>query len=383
MQFMISEKGGAVMKKILLFAIFILGFSTIVGSQTQKAPEGPKTIKLKTFKYIDAEGAGIEAFRMLMPVDWKFEGGIKWILDNPSMPAVASFRVSNPGGKEEFEVLPNQPFFWTNNRMILATKPIGSRYFGNEVKPPVEVLEALKKIVIPRFRNNVSNLKIIDEKHLPELAKALGIGNKSQPGFYSSGDVAKIRVEYIKDGIPMEEEIYAVVELLNFPFQTMSGVVTNTIWFVDNIFSFKAEKGKLDSQAKLFQTIAFSFKSNPQWFNKYNQVITYLSQRQIQQIHSIGQLSKIISQTSDEISDMTMDSYNQRQEVHDKISENFSDYIRGVDKYYDPIEEKPVELPSGYNNAWTNSLGEYIVSDDPSFNPNIGSNLNWQNMEKK
>jgi hypothetical protein len=53
-----------------------------------------------------------------------------------------------------------------------------------------------------------------------------------------------------------------------------------------------------------------------------------------------------------------------------------------VDKYYNPIEQKPVELPSGYENAWSNALGEYILSNDPSFNPNIGSTVDWQIMKR-
>lgn len=36
-----------------------------------------KIIRFKTFIYIDQKGTGIEAFRMLMPSDWQFEGGIK------------------------------------------------------------------------------------------------------------------------------------------------------------------------------------------------------------------------------------------------------------------------------------------------------------------
>jgi hypothetical protein len=78
-----------------------------------------------------------------------------------------------------------------------------------------------------------------------------------------------------------------------------------------------------------------------------------------------------------------MQAYQNRQATYDRISENFSQTIRGVDSYYDPIEQRPIELPSGYNNAWTNSLGEYILSDNSSFNPNVESNLNWQRMELK
>jgi len=342
-----------------------------------------KTIRFKPFRYIDNQGIGIEAFQILIPSDWKFDGGIRWVLDNPGMPAVASFRVMNEKGKEEFEVFPNQPFFWTNNQMTLSMFPAGSRYFGNEVRPPVRPIEALKKIVIPRFRQNVTGLRIVNELPLPELAKALGAGKQIHPSVSVSAGAGKVRIEYNRSGVPMEEEIYCVVELFSFPIQTMMGTVTNTNWYIDYIFSFKSEKGKLEANSKIFQTIAYSFKLNMQWFSKYNQVVEYLVKRQIQQIQSVGQLSRIISQTSNEISDMSMQSYYQRQEVNDRIADNFSQYIRGVEKYYDPIEQKTVELPSGYNNVWTNNLGEYILSDSPSFNPNIGSNLNWQKIEKK
>ena len=53
-----------------------------------------------------------------------------------------------------------------------------------------------------------------------------------------------------------------------------------------------------------------------------------------------------------------------------------------MDKYYNPLEGKEVELPTGYGNAWTNNLGEYVLSEDPNFNPNVGSNLNWQQIRE-
>ena len=74
-------------------------------------------------------------------------------------------------------------------------------------------------------------------------------------------------------------------------------------------------------------------------------VLEYLIRNQIQQIQRIGEVSRIVSQTSNEISDMMMESYQNRQTVYDKISTNFSQAIRGVDEYSDPIAERPVELP--------------------------------------
>jgi hypothetical protein len=355
--------------------------STRVQSSSTKSEES--VIRFRMFKYVDAQGIGIEAFRVLIPFDWKFEGGVRWVLDNPGMPAVVSFRMFNPNGAEELEVFPNQAFFWTDNPTLLQTFPVGARYFGNEVRPIVKPLQALKGIILPRFRGKAEGLRIVAGEPLPDLPKSLGAGTQTQPGVATTAEGAKIRIQYQRNGKWMEEELYGLVESMSFPHRSMFGQFTNTYWYADYLFSFKAEKGKLDANSKLFQAMVASFRLNPQWFNKYNQVIEYLIQRQIQQIRSIGELSRIISRTQNEISDMMMQSYNQRQEVYDRVAENFSQHIRGVDQYYNPVEQKPVELPSGYRQAWTNSLGEYILSDQEDFNPNIGSNQTWQKMERK
>lgn len=78
-----------------------------------------------------------------------------------------------------------------------------------------------------------------------------------------------------------------------------------------------------------------------------------------------------------------MQQFKERGDVYDKVSQKFSDNTLGIDRYINPHEEKEVELPSGYNHAWCNNNGEYIMSDDPNFNPNEGSNLHWESMKRK
>ena len=340
------------------------------------------SVKFKRYSYIDEQGTGSEAFSFLIPEGWNFSGGLVWLLDNPAMPATAAFKVTNPGGTEEWEGFPNQPFWWTTNQGMLSLNPVGSRYFGNEVAPPVDAQQAMKQIILPRFRGNAANLKIIEEQHLPELAQAVGAG-KQQPGIQASADGAKIKIEYQYNGRTFEEEIYCVVEYYTFPIQSWSGVTYNTNWTVDYIFSMKAEKGKLQAASPIFQTITYSFQLNPNWYNKYVQLVEYLIQQQIQHINDIGQLSRMLAQQSDQMRQDNLQSWYDRQAVGDRIAEDFSDYVRGVDRYYDPFKEQSIELPTGYDNAWVNSLGEYVISPDPDFNPNIGSNLNWQPMQRK
>jgi hypothetical protein len=292
------------------------------------------------------------------------------------MPATAQFSVRN-SSTVEFEGFPNQSMFWTDNPLIQYANPPGSRYFGALVMEPLRPIDALKQIVVPMFKGDVTNLKFISEQELPELAKMFGEGTDPYSGITYEAEAGKIRVEYMLNGVQMEDEIYCVIQSVKTPV----GSATNNNWFLSNLSSFRAVKGKLDANSKTLQTIAFSAVINIKWQNKYDQLVLYLIKQQIQQIKSIGQLSNMLSQMSDEISQDSLKSWEDRQAANDKIVDDFTHGILGVDSYYDPIAEKTVELPSGYNNAWTNSLGEYILADDPSYNPNIGSNLDWQPMK--
>lgn len=85
----------------LIFAVSMLFLFNFVSSQQVPAGKEKSTniLYFKNFTYVDEQGTGLEAFSFLMPSDWKFEGGMNWILDNPMMPSVSAFRVYNPRGK--------------------------------------------------------------------------------------------------------------------------------------------------------------------------------------------------------------------------------------------------------------------------------------------
>jgi len=368
--------------QFILLVSFLLSCDYVSSQQLPSRNEA-NGLRLKKYTYIDLQGTGIEAFSFLMPSDWEFEGGMQWILDNPAMPSVTAFNVYNPNGKEQFEVFPNHCFFWSSNQQLLNMFPPGSRYFGSIVMQPVSAQMALRNIILPEQRNGFSGLKVIKDENVPELPKALGVGQQTQGYLSPEATGAKLRVSYIKDGATLEEEFYAVVETISFPVQSMYGTFYNTIWYIDYIFSFKAEKGKLESNTKIFQTITSSFKLNPQWYAKYSNVIEYLAQQKISQIKSVGEFSRMLSRMSDQMSEEKMQQFKARGDVYDEVSQKFSDNTLGIERYYDPHEGREVELPSGYNHVWSNNNGEYILNDNPNFNPNTDSNLHWEPLKKK
>ena len=337
-------------------------------------------VKYKTESYIDTEGIGTTAFSVLIPIDWKFQGRINWVFDNPTMPATATIKVWNPTSSEEFNIFPNQAFFWTDNPLIQQTNPPGSTYFGALVQSPLGPIEALEQIILPTYRADVDNMQIINEQTLPELDQLFNTGTDPTTGVSSSAESGKIRVEYTINGVQMEDELYCVIQSLKIPGQSIYGTTTSNNWYMSYLASFRAEKGQLDQESKVFQTIAFSVQTDKNWLNKYNQLVLYLIQNQIKQIQSVGQLSQILSQTSNEISEQNLKDWEQRQDTNDGLVRDFCNQILEIQPYNNPITGTTVDLPAGYTSVWTNSLGEYVLGESSSFNPNIGSNLNWQPM---
>jgi hypothetical protein len=347
-------------------------------TQSEKPVVGFKTVVLN-----DDQGIGIEAMRLLIPQNWAFEGSVKWVTDHPGMPATISLHASNPAEIEEFELFPSHQFYWTTDRMVQSVVPVGSHDHGNEVRPPMTAIEALRTIIVPRFRDSMSDLEIESVEELPDLAQSLtaDMQAQAQPGNTVSADAAKARIQYTHNSRAIEEEIYCAVEVNSWQLRTAMGTVTQTLWALDHMYSFKAEKGRLDADARVLATVAQSVRRNPVGYSKFIQTINYLCQQQMKRDNSWFQVEQGIKQSNDRISDMIMQGYKRQQASQDHIVQNFCDNILGVDRYQDPTSGEDVQLPSGHQSAWTNGLGDYIMEDNGA-DPNVGSTQNWRQLPR-
>lgn len=355
--------------------------SSLVRQDTPSAggPSGGWGVHLRSVICIDQQGLGIEAFRLLIPADWKFIGGVHWTMNNPGMPAVIAFRAFNPHGGEALEVFPNIACFWSTDPMMQMNIPVGGLYMGNEVRPPAHILQVLRELVIPRYRGRY-NPTVTAQEHLPDLPGLVRTNASAGPVEANGG---RVRIRYHDAEQEIEEDIFGVIELNRIVMPGMFGVTEMIYWWADYLFSFRAAAGNLDHLNDLFMGLVRSFRLNPDWYARYLYVSQMMIQNQIQHIHQIGQVSRMISQTGQEINQMMMDSFYRRQETLDRLADRFSESIRGVDTYHDPFSGHQVELPGGYRYAWATPLGEYIVTDDPNFNPNIGSNATWELIQRQ
>ncbi len=327
-----------------------------------------------TYKYTDP-ACGLEVFRLLIPRDWRVEGSVRWSM-TPALPIQVRFRFYNPNGSEELNFFPTHTYFWTSNRQTLSLKPPGSLMYGSVVAQPVGLRTAFNSVVIPSARKNIQDVRTISEKDVPQL-ETLARGEPAR-GVQALAKAGKVRIEYRQNGRAMEEEIYAAVS--QFVVNTSRTDFIN-FWYIDHVFSFRAEKGKLDANAGRFQTIIYSVKLNPAWFAKVANVKEMLSKQEIEKTVRIGRIGDMISKAGSKLREDQQRSWEAKQKTYDRIGRMQSDTIRGVDRYYDERAGREVELPTG-GHAWSNGLGEYYFTERASDNPNIGSNLHWEQLQR-
>lgn len=331
------------------------------------------------YRYTDPM-TGMEDFHLLIPKGWHAQGQITWSA-NPALPAQARFRFFDPKGAGELNLFPTQAYFWTNNRLFLSTNPPGTLRFNTLVMSPIDLQTAFTRVIIPYARKGASGLKIVKTSEVPELA-SIARGQPVQ-GVRSYASAGKMRLDYQENGRAMEEEIYAAVSqfITDLPGSATGAGYFINYWYIDYVFSFKADKGKLYSLSKVFQTMIYSLKVNPRWFAKVDNIKLVMVQNIIRGIKQIGRIGDMVARAGSEMRESQMKDWQRRQDANDRIVRNFTDNIRGVERFNDPFSGKEVELPSGYGRAFANNLGEYIVTDSPSYNPNIGSNLTWEELK--
>jgi len=155
-----------------------------------------------------------------------------------------------------------------------------------------------------------------------------------------------------------------------------------TIWSVYSAYSFRAPKGRLDPLTPTMNTTIRTLRVSPDWWSGYMYVQKLFQDRMNQGIRNARAISDTITRNSEEIRRMYSESYRQRQESEDRIGQRFSEYIRGVDTYRNPYEDRPVQLPSGYRDVWVNPRGEYVLSNESGFDPNVGATTEWRRMER-
>jgi hypothetical protein len=218
---------------------------------------------------------------------------------------------------------------------------------------------------------------IVSIERFPELNQiarrrlvlpADGTGN---PGGVHT-EAARARLAYDDaNGRPVEEWTTAVIVVR--ALQSGRGVAYD--WHAIMVMDLVTPKGKLDANDKLLKLIASTVQPDPQWQQWSNGVIASLYQKK--QIEEARQ-SAIIAQFQQKVADTIVAN---RQRGANNSAFGADQLVRGVQTFRDPSTGNTFELSNQYDHAWLNGSNEYVMSDDPSFNPNGQLNGSWTTLQ--
>jgi len=351
-----------------LFAVMFRGCNAEPGSVKVHGDKQPSSNVTKFVKHevVDKEATKLIVSTYLLPESWTAEDKFTWEYKDCFNPVRYQATWKSGDGLLEVHAVPDIAGTWYRT-------PMGVQ----GVRPPSTLVGGIKDYL--RTSSKLKGLKIIDAKTIPGPKQA----DYRQGMAVSQVKIENgtVRIEFQKDGQTYEGEIYGTLTVMRTTSEGYASLETIG-WTINGLSTCSAPKGRLEECKKVALTIRSSARMTLPFYNRYCQVQKLLQNQAYARIYQAGQLSKIISQTNDAVSQSISDSYWERQKSNDRINQNFSDYVRGVDRYTEPGGSE-VQLPSGYGNAWVNNRGEYLVSDQSGFNPNVELNEDWKPLEKR
>ncbi|MBK7715247.1 MAG: hypothetical protein IPI38_07470 [Gemmatimonadetes bacterium] len=359
---------------------------------------GSGVMRMRLVKIMDTQGWGqpVEVARLLIPSDWKDEGGIQWAQNMARCPQniiQARWRARSPDGGSGIEVLPQYGWVWSDDPMQQQMmQQSAANNMACDAYPVMSPADFLAQMVVPRTRQQA---RVIAAEPLPAVSRAEQEGlNRTYGPIVQQGylrgvraEAGRVRVQHTLNGQPVEEWITATIATIAAPSANSAALMnggtamtaTNYQLMAYNVVGAWAPGGQLDRQAKLFATMFASTRPNPQYQAAVAQFLGTVGR--IQQQAAMDR-QRIWREAQQSISSSIQQTYAQNQAVQDRLAEQFGQTIRGVETYIDPRSNERVELVGGYTSAWSNGKGEYILSDTPGFNAATALQEDWREMHR-
>jgi hypothetical protein len=347
-----------------------------VTQQPVAAP--PVTIRFKPFVINDDPTyTGMEVTHGLMPADWTLKGGVVWELRD-GFPAQFRLHMSDPKDVAAFDVYPNHYFFWSQRAAMSPAQPPDARYMGLLIqKPPADQFEALAQVIIPRDRPDLARARVVEQKRLPDVAKAVYESMAKLPGGQYGAAVGRALFEYEFNGQTVQEEMYVCYKRGTDP---KLGIMN---WSVENVTSTRAPKGQLDQLNALRAVTIRSCRPNPAWYDKVTQFILMRQRATMEQLADQEQRRQIFMKMRSDISDENKKEFDQHMADIDRQSDLSADYMREVSPWK-TSDGSAVKLPNAYGHAWEGANGEIIMNNDALYNPNSDPNTHttWTPLQQ-
>jgi hypothetical protein len=375
------------MNRLAAVSILVLSVILIAAPARTQAPPQAQAGAPLVFRnqIVFDQGLNLEYLRMLVPKDWVFDGGVTWNVMRYPPQAFLAFTVTSPDGNSVIQQFPQMSLYWSPDQNLQYSFV----HMGSTVLQTLGAIDFLRNVFIPQVRPGVGDLKVLETQQLPAVAqRLLAVGQLTLNLFAQMApvtqsemraDAGRIKVEYTSNGRRFIEDFAVGITYSITASPTLSGMTVPSILWSPTVVSFRSPAEEMPSRIRQFQIALTSRYDNPVWTVACTRLCALVTREQIRQQQAIFARYQQIHQTLEECNDIIWQTFQNKSAAEDRMFQGYSEALRGVDTYRDPVNNVNVELPTGYANAWTNGT-DYVFSDSPSFNPSAMLSGSWQRM---
>ncbi len=337
--------------------------------------EAPGEMRLKLTAIMDPTGfeKPLTAARSVIPADWNAQGGVVWRLGaGCNSGQSVDWGAASPDGKAMIRLLP--AVSWTFNSQGM---PAGQGCLSAAYNSADEYVQG--------YIGQFHNAKIVKVERDPQTMQFL-----SQYPFYSEmpgdpymkgwWDAASVTFTFDIEGTAFTGTLI-VYSTHNYtvsghsygfgpPLEMGYGAATSQVLLV-------APTARLGEFVPAFLLFLKNYQVDPDWqarMNKHNATMS------AEAIKTSGEISKIISRTYSDISDMNMETWRSQNETSDRMQRETSEWIRDVETYDADTPTGQVELPTGYDRAFQLNDDTFVVTNDTSYEPYRDSGVDGREL---
>jgi hypothetical protein len=326
---------------------------------------------------------GIE---LLIPATWDFKGVIRMYggKEGCFSDAFSVFWEANSeDGITKIQGVPNYSWQYSDDPQELhnLTDPNRRTHTGNPsndtcpVSKPLSAEQYFRQIVLNDLKPQMTVASVEPFPVLDQLVRQrYGLPPTDGGNGGARIDAIRVRCEFQKDGKPME--LWYAVALVTQTYRVGRGALYDMHAAGQMIMG--APKGKLDANDKLFKVVMSSIQPTPQYSDFSNKWIANYYQIQAKKEAA---MDKIQADLDSFITQTYMHMSANAQRVSDQGFRANDQNLRDVQTFRDPATGRQVELSNQYGNAWLNGANEYVMSDDPNFNPNAQLSGSWNQLQ--
>lgn len=377
--------------------------------------EGRDYTVMQRVRFMDNDGfqEPAEAFSVLLPRDWKHEGGIRWgsLQQCRGELVTAPWSAASPDGAIRFVALPLRTWGGASDPMMQQSMMMQAQQGGCAFGEPMEAERYLRQVLAGEM-DGASVTAVQD--NATARAELDAQSQRTRNAIMQYGGQAEVRNSAVNGTLqwPNGDQGIALVSVMNI-FITMQDMYTGgfqqlstSVAAMRSYIRFPA--GRKAEAEQVLATIQGSYRTNPAWKQAVEQYMEQMRNRQdilhreriaaidaqtrantaahnrrMADIRAQGQANTARHEQRMDAMDAQMRSWERQQSSQDRQHKAFVQTIREVETWKD-ASGTAVEMSAGYDQAWSRGDGTtYILSNKPGFDPAaIFQDRNWTEMKR-